>query len=68
MRDAIKVIGKVIDYMDDTWIINEFYYVPSNPNLYVELYNGKVRMNVRLDSIKDLITMPYSSERLQEHQ
>jgi hypothetical protein len=60
MRDALKVIGKVIDYMDDTWTVNEFYYVPNNPNIYVELYNGKVRMNVRLDSVKDLIITPYS--------
>jgi hypothetical protein len=68
MRDAFKVIGKQIDYMNNTWTINDFYYVPTNPDIYVELYNGSYRMNVRLDVIKDLITTPYSLEQLQEHQ
>jgi hypothetical protein len=68
MRDAFKVIGKQINYMNKTWTINDFYYVPTNPDIYVELYNGDYRMNVRLESIKDLITTPYSLERLQEHQ
>jgi hypothetical protein len=68
MRDAFKVIGKQIDYMNNTWTINDFYYVPTNPDIYVELYNGDYRMNVRLEAIKDLITTPYSLERLQEHQ
>jgi hypothetical protein len=68
MRDAFKVIGKEIDYKGKTWKINEFYYVPNNPDIYVELYNGDYRMNVRLESIKDLITTPYSLEQLQEHQ
>ena len=40
MRDAFKVIGKQIDYMDKTWVINDFYYVPTNPDIYVELFNG----------------------------
>lgn len=68
MRDAFKVIGKKIDYKGKTWKINEFYYVPNNPDIYVELYDGSVWMNVRLDNIKDLITTPYFSEQLQEHQ
>ncbi len=68
MRDAFKVIGKKIEYMSQAWTINEFYYVPTNPDIYVELYNGSYRMNVRLDVIKDLITTPYSLEQLQEHQ
>jgi hypothetical protein len=68
MRDAFKVIGKEIDYRGKTWKINEFYYVPNNPDIYVELYDGNVWMNVRLDIIKDLITTPYFSEQLQERQ
>jgi|LakMenE01Jun11ns_1017448.scaffolds.fasta_scaffold9897357_5 hypothetical protein len=68
MRDAFKVIGKEIDYKGKTWKINEFYYVPNNPDIYVELFNGSYRMNVRLEVIKDLITTPYSLEQLQEHQ
>jgi hypothetical protein len=68
MRDAFKVIGKQIDYMDKTWVINDFYYVPTNPDIYVELFNGSYKMNVKLDVIKDLITTPYSLEQIQEHQ
>jgi len=56
MRDAFKIKGKEIKYMGTKWVINDFYYVPNNPNLYVELYDGKSRMNVIIDSIKDLIT------------
>jgi hypothetical protein len=55
MRDAITIKGKEIEYGDKTWIVNEFYYVPTNPNIYVELYDGSVRMNVMLDDIKSLI-------------
>jgi hypothetical protein len=65
MRDANKVIGKEIDYMGSQWIINDLYYVPNNPNIYVELYNGKIRMNVMLDKLVDLIINPCFSEQPQ---
>ena len=68
MRDAFKIIGKEIYYKGKIWVINEFYYVPNNPDIYVELYDGSIRMNVRLDNIRELITTPYSSTQLQEHQ
>ena len=55
MRDAFTIKGKKINYMGTNWVITELYYVPNNPNLYVELYDGKSRMNVVLESIKDLI-------------
>ena len=55
MRDAFIIKGKEINYMEPNWVITELYYVPNNPNLYVELYDGKSRMNVILDSIKHLI-------------
>ena len=55
MRDAFTIKGKKIKYMETNWVITELYYVPNNPNLYVELYDGKSRMNVELESIKDLI-------------
>ena len=42
--------------MEKTWIITEFYYVPSNPNVYVQLTNGSVNMNVMLKEISELIT------------
>jgi hypothetical protein len=55
MRDAFIIKGKEINYMGTNWVITELYYVPNNPNLYVELYDGKSRMNVELKSVKDLI-------------
>jgi hypothetical protein len=55
MRDAFPITGKKITFNDKVWTIKEFYYVPNNPNLYVELYDGKSRMNVIMDSIMDLI-------------
>lgn len=56
MRDAYLIRGKEIEYQGKTWIINEFFYIPSNPDVYVELYDGRVRLNVRLDDIKKIIT------------
>jgi hypothetical protein len=55
MRDAFIIKGKEINYMETNWVITELYYIPNNSNLYVELYDGKSRMNVTLDSIKHLI-------------
>jgi len=55
MRDAFIIKGKKINYMETNWVITELYYVPNNPNLYVELYDGTSRMNVILDTIKHLI-------------
>jgi hypothetical protein len=56
MRDALIIIGKQINYMDETWIITEFYYVPNNPNIYVQLSRGTINMNVMLKDITELIT------------
>jgi hypothetical protein len=56
MRDALIIKGKQINYMDETWIITEFYYVPNNPNIYVQLSRGMTSMNVMLTEISELIT------------
>ena len=56
MRDAHLIRGKEIEYQGKTWIINEFLYVPSNPDVYVELYDGRVRLNVKLGDITKIIT------------
>jgi hypothetical protein len=42
--------------MDETWVITEFYYVPDNPNIYVQLSRGTINMNVMLKDITELIT------------
>lgn len=57
MRDGIIIKGKEIFYKDKLWIINEFYYVENNPNIFVKLYDGSRSMNVMLDDIKSLIVI-----------
>ena len=56
MRDAFKIKGKEINYMGTKWVINDFYYVPNNPNIYVALFDGISRLNVVLKEISELIT------------
>lgn len=56
MRDALIIKGKEIKYMDKVWIIKEFYYVPNNSNIYVQLTCGTTNMNVELSQITELIT------------
>ena len=55
MRDAFKIKGKEINYMGTKWVINDFYYVPNNPNIYVALFDGSVTMNVLLKVLKEHI-------------
>ena len=55
MRDAFVIRGLEINYYNQTWVIEDFYYVPNNPNLYVKLTDGKKNMNVLLKEIKELI-------------
>lgn len=57
MRDGIIIKGKEILFKDKLWVINEFYYVEDNPNIFVKLYDGSRSMNVMLDDIKSLIVM-----------
>lgn len=57
MRDGIIIKGKEILFKDKLWVINEFYYVEDNPNIFVKLYDGNKSMNVMLDDIKSLIVM-----------
>lgn len=55
MRDAFVIRGLEINYYNQTWVIEDFYYIPNNPNLYVKLTDGKKNMNVLLKEIKELI-------------
>lgn len=56
MRDAYVIHGEKIFYMDKEWTIGVVYFVPGNPNLYVQLKNGITSMNVILSDIIHLIT------------
>lgn len=51
MRDAFKIKGEKIIFQDKIWEIGEVHYVPNNPNLYVELKDNGLNMNVRLNEI-----------------
>ena len=55
MRDAFTIRGVEINYYNQTWVIEDFYYVPNNPNIYVKLSDNKKNMNVLLNEITDLI-------------
>ena len=55
MRDAFIIRGTEINYYNQSWVIEDFYYVPNNPNLYVKLSDGKKNMNVLLNEITNLI-------------
>jgi len=55
MRDAFILKGTPIFYNKKNWIIGETYYIPGNQNLYIELKNGGVSMNVRLVDILSLL-------------
>ena len=54
MRDAFILKGTPIVYNKKKWVVGETYYLPGNPDLYVELKDGGVSMNVRL---KDIISL-----------
>jgi hypothetical protein len=56
MRDAYKIQGEKIDYKDETWEIGNVYFVPGNPELYVELKNNGIFFNVMLKDVVNLIT------------
>jgi hypothetical protein len=66
MRDANFVKGTVINYMDEDWMVSDFYFYPGNPRIYVGLKKGGIQMNVDLESIKSIITSLNYSLDLQE--
>jgi len=55
MRDGTPIVGKEITYNEKLWTINQFYMVPNNPELYVELYDGWNRLNVTWSNIKPVL-------------
>lgn len=61
MRDAYIVSGEKIIYKESEYIIGNFYFIPNNPELYVELKKNGCCLNVRLrDVIQLIITIPKS--------
>jgi len=66
MRDANFVKGTVINYMGEDWTVDDFYFYPGNPRIYVGLKKGGIQMNIELDLVKDFITNLNYSLDLQE--
>lgn len=64
MRDAYTIKGKVITYKNKKYEIGEVYFVPDNPELYVQLKKDGTSLNVPLKEISHLIT---STEKILEH-
>jgi len=56
MRDAYVIHGEKIFYMDKEWTIGVVYFVPGNPNVYVQLKDGITSMNVILSDVIHLVT------------
>lgn len=54
MRDAVALIGKHIVLEDALYVIEDFYYIPANPEIYVKLKNVKahVWLNYELSKLK----------------
>ena len=63
MRDAFLVKGEPITYRDKDWTIGELYYVPGNPELYIQLISKGVTMNTRVKDINHLITKTEKKEK-----
>jgi hypothetical protein len=55
MRDAYTLRGTSINYNDKDWVIGETYYVPGNLQIYVQLKDGIISMNVRLIDIIEIL-------------
>jgi hypothetical protein len=56
MKDAYVVSGEKITYKNDEYVIGNFYFVPNNPSLFVQLKKNGCSLNVRLEDIQNLIT------------
>lgn len=56
MLDGFVLKGTPINYRDRDWVIGDVLFVPRNPQLYVELKNGGVTMNVRWVDISPIIS------------
>jgi hypothetical protein len=56
MLDGFVLKGTPINYRDRDWVIGDVLFVPGNPQLYVELKNGGITMNVRWVDISPIIS------------
>jgi hypothetical protein len=58
MRDAHSIKGEIITYKNENYEIGDVYFIPENPELYIQLIRHGGSLNVRLNEIIHLITSP----------
>jgi len=51
MRDAHVIEGQIITYKKEKYEIGNVYFIPNNPELYVQLKKDGISLNVRLGDI-----------------
>jgi hypothetical protein len=51
MRDGIIVEGQTITYDKERFTIGHIYFIPNNPELYVQLKKDGFSLNVKLSEI-----------------
>jgi hypothetical protein len=51
MRDAHIIEGQIITYKKEKYEIGNVYFIPNNPELYVQLKKDGISLNVRLGDI-----------------
>jgi len=58
MRDAHIIEGQIITYKKEKYEIGNVYFIPNNPELYVQLKKDGISLNVKLvDIISSLMSL-----------
>ncbi len=58
MRDAHNIEGLIITHNKEKYEIGNVYFIPNNPELYVQLKKNGISLNVKLvDIISSLMSL-----------
>lgn len=61
MRDAYKLKGQTISYKKEKYEIGDIYFIPNNPELFIQLKKDGDNLNVKL---KDITPIAISIKKL----
>jgi hypothetical protein len=61
MRDAYKLKGQTISYKKEKYEIGDIYFIPNNPELFIQLKKDGDNLNVKL---KDITPIDISIKKL----
>jgi hypothetical protein len=61
MRDAYKLKGQIISYKKEKYEIGDIYFIPNNPELFIQLKKDGGNLNVKL---KDITPIDISIKKL----